>query len=107
MSQPKPPRFIWRDWILSDPLDPDGCRRFGLRPDAVTYYWHGWLWLFDGRRMRALAPVNPQDLALDVQHRIARWLELGLMPHDEDDPEQVRKAQQTWQDLVYSAPNPW
>lgn len=73
----------------------------------MTYYWHGWLWLFDGYRMKAVAPVGPECLSSDVRRRIAHWLEVGLMPHDEDDPEQVRKALQTWQERVYSAPNPW
>ncbi|MGK0618105.1 hypothetical protein [Meiothermus cerbereus] len=102
-----PPPFIYRDWCIQDPVF--DVRKYGLDPDdnPDLYYWNGWLWKREQGEFKPLAPISESELDEDVQRRLQRWRETGLMPLDESDPEQVQRAKEEWEKRVWSAPNPW
>ncbi len=102
-----PPPFVYRDWCIQDPVF--DVRKYGFDPEdnPDLYYWNGWLWERDRGEFKPLAPISESELDEDVQRRLQRWREIGLMPLDENDPEQVRRAGEEWEKQVWSAPNPW
>ncbi|MCX7600310.1 MAG: hypothetical protein N2Z75_00030 [Meiothermus sp.] len=112
MEQP-PPEFVSRDWCIHDPVSwpSSRLRGLGLDPadDPELYYWNGWLWVreYPSGEFRALTPVDESELDRDVQKRLQRWRESGMLPLDENDPEQVERAKAEWRKRVWAAPNPW
>ncbi|WP_297852437.1 hypothetical protein [Meiothermus sp.] len=104
---PQPPRFAYRDWCIHDPVF--DVRKYGFDPidNPDLYYWNGWLWQRVKGEFRAVAPIREEELDRDVQERLKTWREIGLMPLDENDPEQVQRAREEWKRQVWSAPNPW
>ncbi len=107
MQKPTPPKFVWRDWVIDDPLTNEAARRYGVSPYDATVYWHGWLWRYDGREYQPIGPVSEDDFDQAVRRRLTYWRKIGLMPLNEDDPAQVQAAREQWRKRVWSAPNPW
>lgn len=102
-----PPEFVYHDWCIHEPVR--DVRKYGFDPKdwPDLYYWNGWLWERVDDEFRAVAPIEESELDSDVQARLKRWREMGLAPLDENDPEQVRRADEEWERQVWSSPNPW
>jgi len=102
-----PPPFVHRDGCIEDPGF--SLRKYGFDPEDMPelYYWSGWLWQRENGEFKPVAPIRGSELDDDVQRRLQRWREIGLMPLDENDPEQVQRAREEWKKRVWSAPNPW